>query len=254
MAKDVKEAVKSKYGQIAQNSGSCCCSSSCCSDVSVSAEEIGYDASDLSKVPDGANLGLGCGNPLGIASIKEGETVLDLGSGAGFDVFLAAQRVGQNGRVIGLDMTPEMIEAASKNAAKGGYSNVEFRLGDIEDMPIESNSIDLIISNCVLNLVPNKQRAFAEIVRVLKPGGRISISDMVLDGDLPKHLKEDVDAYCSCISGAIRREEYIQSLSDAGLVDIEVVSESKRTPKYSGEEDAVTSVTITARKPKCCEV
>jgi len=253
MQGDLRQQVKDTYGAIAQNPGtSCCCSGSSCCDTSAVAEGIGYEAKDLSQVPDGANRGLGCGNPLGIASICDGEIVLDLGSGAGLDVFLAANKVGDSGKVIGVDMTPEMVEAAKRNAATGGYKNVEFRLGDIEDMPVADCSIDLVISNCVLNLVPDKQRAFAEIVRVLKPGGRISISDIVLDGDLPDSIKDDPAAYCGCISGAIQRSAYLQGLTDAGLTDVMVVSETSSGFGFSEQDDLIKSITVTARKAKCC--
>lgn len=251
MTEDRKEWVKERYGAIAQSSESCCCSSSCCDSTSV-AQSVGYKAEDLAEIPEGANLGLGCGNPLGIASVRPGETVLDLGSGAGVDVFLAAKRVTDSGKVIGLDMTPAMIQTATKNAEQGGYKNVEFRLGDIEDMPIESCSIDLIISNCVLNLVPDKKRAFAEIFRVLKPGGRITVSDIVLDGDLPASLDNDRDAYCQCISGAMKRNDYLQGLRDAGLAEVAVARESDSSFGYTEIEGIATSVTVTAKKPKGC--
>ncbi|MHB1457883.1 MAG: arsenite methyltransferase [Armatimonadota bacterium] len=252
MQDDLKKQVKDTYGAIAQKPGTSCCSSGSCCDTNAAAEEIGYTAEELSQIPDSANRGLGCGNPLGIASINEGETVLDLGSGAGLDVFLAANKVGENGRVIGVDMTPEMIDAARRNAEDGGYMNVEFRLGDIEDMPVDSCSIDLVISNCVLNLVPDKQRAFAEIVRVLKPGGRITISDVVLEGSLSESVKNDPAAYCGCISGAIQRDEYLQGLTKAGLADVTVTSESCSNFGFSEQDGIIKSITVTARKSKCC--
>lgn len=223
-----KEWVKERYGAIAKQAQEGCCEEAACccgSNAAVSAAElIGYTAADLDAVPEGANLGLGCGNPLALASIQPGEIVLDLGSGAGFDAFLAAARVGPTGRVIGVDMTPEMIAQAQANAAKGEYGNVEFRLGDIESLPVEDSSIDLVISNCVLNLVPDKSKAFREIVRVLKPGGRLAVSDIVLDGPLPESLQGNEDGYCSCISGAIGREEYLAKLATAGLQEVQVVS------------------------------
>ncbi len=223
-----KEWVKARYGAIAkQAKGSCCGEATDCGgdSAATTAELIGYDAADVAAVPDGANLGLGCGNPLALASIKPGETVLDLGSGAGFDAFLAAAQVGSTGRVIGVDLTPEMVEQAKANARKGGYTNVEFLLGDIEAMPVDSNSVDLVISNCVLNLVPDKAKAFREIYRVLKPGGRFAISDIVLDKPLPPALRDSEAAYCSCVSGAMNRKEYLGLLQEAGLVDLTVESE-----------------------------
>jgi len=221
-----KQWVKERYAAVAVGAQQGCCGeTSCCGDpAATTAENIGYKREDLAAVPGGANLGLGCGNPLALAGIQPGETVLDLGSGAGFDAFLAAARVGPTGRVIGVDMTPEMVAQAQANAAKGDYANVEFRLGDIESMPVESHSVDLVISNCVLNLVPDKAKAFAEIVRVLRPGGRVAVSDIVLDGPLPEALKANEGAYCSCISGAIGREEYLAKLAAAGLRDVRVVS------------------------------
>jgi len=259
MKPDRKQWVRERYGEIAARSGGGCCSQTPCdcdSSTAVS-QVIGYRPDDLASVPDGANLGLGCGNPVAIASIREGEVVLDLGSGAGLDVFLAAERVGGSGCVIGLDMTPEMIEAANRNAAEGGYRNVEFRLGDIEAMPVEDGSVDLVISNCVLNLVPDKTRAFFEIVRVLKPGGRIAIADIVLDGPLPEGLSEDANAYCACVSGAATRTEYLAGLANAGLVDVRVESEMDAADLLAecscgcGDnplKGVVTSIKVTARK------
>jgi len=221
-----KQWVKERYAAVAVGAQQGCCGeTSCCGDpAATTAENIGYKREDLAAVPGGANLGLGCGNPLALAGIQPGETVLDLGSGAGFDAFLAAARVGPTGRVIGVDMTPEMVAQAQANAAKGDYANVEFRLGDIESMPVESHSVDLVISNCVLNLVPDKDQAFREIVRVLRPGGRVAISDMVLDGPLPESLPGSEDGYCSCISGALTREDYLAKLTAVGLQDVRIVS------------------------------
>lgn len=266
MSDSRKEWVRDRYGKIAAGSSGGCCSpaSSCgCDSATVVAREVGYQTEDLSAVPDGANLGLGCGNPVAIAGIKEGEVVLDLGSGAGLDVFLAAERVGKTGRVIGVDMTPEMIAAATRNAASGGYENVEFRQGDIEAMPVEDNSIDLVISNCVLNLVPDKSKAFAEIHRVLKPGGRIAVADIVLDGPLPDILKDDAGAYCSCISGAVSRSDYLEGLMDAGLANVRVESEADAADLLASDccgdgaslpdlKGIVTSIKVTACKPSGC--
>jgi SAM-dependent methyltransferase len=255
-----KEWVKKRYGAIAAGrKKGCCDTAACCSDgAGAVAERIGYSTHDADAVPEGANLGLGCGNPVALATIRPGETVLDLGSGAGFDAFLAAARVGLKGRVIGVDMTPEMIRKARANAKRGGYANVQFRLGDIEALPVEDASIDLVISNCVLNLVPDKQRAFREIARVLKPGGRAAIADIVLDRPLPKALKGSADAYTSCVSGAISRAKYLRGLQQAGLTDARVVSEADAATLITGDccdagvpdlKGVVTSIHITARKP-----
>ncbi len=225
----MKNEVKRVYGKIAKIGGSCCspgcgCQSSTAEDIS---GLIGYSQDDMSAVPEGANLGLGCGNPLAIASIKEGETVLDLGSGAGFDAFLAARKVGPSGKVIGVDMTEEMITKAKSNAAKGKFRNVEFRLGEIEALPVDDNSVDLIISNCVINLVPDKRKAFKEAFRVLKPGGRLAISDLVLTRALPPEIKSSVAAYTSCIAGAIPEAEYLGAMEKAGFKKINVQSKKE---------------------------
>jgi len=255
-----KQWVKKRYGTIAKGKrGGCCEAPACdCDSATTAAARIGYDASDLAAVPEGANLGLGCGNPLALAGIRPGETVLDLGSGAGLDAFLAAERVGPAGRVIGVDLTPEMIAQAKRNAAKGGYANVEFRLGDIENLPVESGSVDLVISNCVLNLVPDKAKAFQEIARVLRPGGRVSVSDIVLEKPLPAALVGDEGAYCSCVSGAMERGKYLALLSAAGLLEVTVASEVDAAAILGadcGDEGlaelagVVSSLHITARKP-----
>jgi arsenite methyltransferase len=227
--KEIKEIVREKYGQIAATSGSCCSSASCCGGPAVVAEigrKIGYADSDLSAVPDGANLGLGCGNPIALASLQEGETVLDLGSGAGFDCFLAAGRVGPAGKVIGIDMTHEMIERAQENARKDGVDNVEFRLGDIEYLPVEDGSVDVIISNCVINLAPDKSRVFREAFRVLRPGGRLMVSDIVLAKPLPEFLKNSIAAYIGCVAGAALREDYLEAMRQAGFNDVTVQGEA----------------------------
>jgi arsenite methyltransferase len=223
----IKKIVREKYGEVARAERSCCAAgntASCCSPDSVS-KEIGYKDDDLKAVPQGANLGLGCGNPVAIASLKEGENVLDLGSGAGFDCFLAANKVGKKGRVIGVDMTPEMIEKARQNAKKGGYENVEFRLGEIENLPAADNSVDVVISNCVINLAPNKSRVFNEAFRVLRPGGSFMISDEVLTKELPSALRESVEAYVGCVAGAVKKEEYLEAIRAAGFREIRTVNE-----------------------------
>jgi len=188
-------------------------------------KKIGYTSEELSQVPKGSNLGLGCANPVALSSLREGELVLDLGSGAGFDCFLASAKVGKSGKVIGVDMTPEMIEKARQNARKGNYKNVEFKLGDIENLPVEDDSVDVIISNCVINLSPDKEKIFQESFRVLKPGGRIMISDIVLLKELPDFLKNSVEAYTSCLSGAIKKENYLELIEKAGFSDVEVLQE-----------------------------
>jgi arsenite methyltransferase len=226
--KDIKNIVREKYGTIAAASGSCCPSASCCGGPALTeiGKRIGYAEAEIAAVPEGANLGLGCGNPIALASLKEGETVLDLGSGAGFDCFLAAGRVGNTGRVIGVDMTPEMVERARENAARDGVDNVEFRLGDIEHLPVENGSVDVIISNCVINLAPDKGRVFREAFRVLKPGGRLMVSDIVLTRPLPDFVKNSVAAYVGCIAGATVREDYLEAMRQAGFEDVTVQSES----------------------------
>jgi arsenite methyltransferase len=225
--KDVKKAVRSGYARIAKKQVSCCGpKSSCCDKSGDISEKIGYTKDDMASVPDGADLGLGCGNPIALASLEEGEVVLDLGSGAGFDSFLAANKVGKTGKVIGVDMTPEMLEKARGNAEKGGYSNVEFRLGEIEYLPVADNSVNVIISNCVINLVPEKDKVFAESFRVLKPGGRLMISDIVLLKELPEIIISSVAAYVGCISGAIMKDEYVKGIKKAGFQDVTIVEEN----------------------------
>lgn len=227
---EIKKVVREGYAKIAKTGSSCCApTSSCCGTGNMAddiSKEIGYSDVELKSVPENANLGLGCGNPVALASIKEGDVVLDLGSGAGFDSFLAANKVGKTGKVIGVDMTPEMLSNARENAEKGNYENVEFRLGEIENLPVADNSIDLIISNCVINLSPNKKRVFKEAFRVLKPGGRMMVSDIVLLDELPQFIKESVAAYVGCISGAIIKDEYIKSIKEAGFQDVNILEET----------------------------
>jgi SAM-dependent methyltransferase len=226
----IKKAVREGYAKIAKKEGACCVpSSSCCGSPGTAegiGKNIGYTDEDLKSVPRGANLGLGCGNPIALASLKEGETVLDLGSGAGFDCFLAAQKVGGSGRVIGVDMTPEMVEKARENAGKGGYGNVEFRLGEIEDLPVEDCSVDAVISNCVINLSPDKGKVFKDAFRALKPGGRLMVSDIVLLKELPDFIKNSVEAYIGCLSGAVMKDEYIGHVKAAGFRNVEIIDET----------------------------
>ncbi len=227
---ETKKIVREGYAKVAREDSSCCGPVDSCCGTADRAEDIskkiGYSEDELKAVPEGANLGLGCGNPVAIASLKEGETVLDLGSGPGLDCFLAADKVGKDGKVIGIDMTPEMLEKARANAAKGNYSNVEFRLGEIENLPVADNSVDVVISNCVINLSPDKQSVYRETFRVLKPGGRIMVSDVVLSKELPDFIKDSADAYVGCISGAITRDEYLKTVADAGFKEVGVVSET----------------------------
>lgn len=229
---EIRKSVREGYGKIAKEGGSCCGpdSKSCCCGSKASpadiSRNIGYTDEDINSAPDGANLGLGCGNPLALASLKEGETVLDLGSGAGFDCFLAAKRVGKSGKVIGVDMTPEMLERARENTRKNNYTNTEFRLGEIEALPVADNSVDVIISNCVINLSVDKQRVFQEAYRVLKPGGRLMVSDIVLERELPEAVRQSIKAYIGCVSGAMLEADYLGAIEEAGFKDVRVADET----------------------------
>lgn len=224
---ELKMAVKDGYSRVAR-SGSSCCQSGCCGSAKPQqiSRKIGYTEEQMEAVPEGSNLGLGCGNPVALAGLKEGETVLDLGSGAGFDCFLASRAVGEKGKVIGVDMTEEMLERAAANARKGGYSNVEFRRGEIEALPVEDGTVDAVISNCVINLVPNKDKAFREAFRVLRPGGRLMVSDIVLRRSLPDFVKESIQAYVGCLAGAVSKERYLDAIARAGFEEIDVIGES----------------------------
>lgn len=222
----IKETVRKTYSSIVTGEKtSCGCGCGSSSGSGMISQKIGYDAKELSSVPKDADYGLGCGNPTAFASLKSGETVLDLGSGPGLDCFIAANKVGPDGKVIGVDMTPAMISKARENSEKNGYKNVEFRLGEIENLPVENNSVDVIISNCVINLVPDKTKAFSESFRVLKPGGRLMVSDIVLREALPEAVLKSVDAYSACVSGAEIKEKYLEKIKDAGFIDVEVVKE-----------------------------
>jgi SAM-dependent methyltransferase len=228
--REMKKMVREDYGKITKRRQMCCSpkpSSCCIPDMTRRiSRKIGYTKKDMDSVPDGANLGLGCGNPVALAALNEGDIVLDLGSGGGFDCFIAAQIVGRKGNVIGVDMTPEMIDKARENAEKGGYENVEFRLGEIEHLPAADNSVDVVISNCVINLSPEKGKVFQDILRVLKPEGRILISDIVLLQELPEYIKNSRKAYIGCVSGAMMKDEYLKVIHKAGFEDVRVVEEA----------------------------
>jgi len=227
---ETRKIVREGYAKIAKQKSSCCAPvTSCCGPTDRAQEigkKIGYTEEEMKAVPEGANLGLGCGNPVALASLKEGETVLDLGSGAGFDCFLASSKVGSMGRIIGVDMTPEMLEKARENARKGNYTNVEFRLGEIENLPAGDNSVDAVISNCVINLSPDKKRVFGETFRVLKPGGRLMVSDIVLLKELPDFIKNSIQAYVGCVAGAMIKDEYLKTVREAGFHDVKIIDET----------------------------
>ncbi len=243
---EIKKAVREGYADIAKRETSCCGTvSSCCGSPDVTKDittRIGYNMQELNAVPEGSNLGLGCGNPVALASLEEGDTVLDLGSGAGFDCFLAANKVGREGKVIGVDMTPEMIDKARENAIKANYENVEFRLGEIENIPTADNSVDVVISNCVINLSPDKRRVFKEAFRVLKPGGRLMVSDIVLMKELPEFIKNSVEAYIGCISGAIMKKEYIESIREAGFREVKVIDEASFPIEYVAHDPTAKTI------------
>jgi len=259
---DIREAVREQYGKVAQSAGKSCCAPSCCSPesgkdagVNGTAQTLGYTPEEITAVPEGSNLGLGCGNPQAIASLKTGETVLDLGSGAGFDAFLAARPVGNSGFVIGVDMTPDMVAKARHNAEKGGFQNVEFRLGEIEHLPVADNSVDVIISNCVINLSPEKEQVFQEAFRVLKPGGRLAISDIVATAELPEQARGDLALYTGCMGGASLIEDLERMLTDSGFTQIKI-KPKQQSKSFIREwapgrniEDYVVSATIEASKP-----
>jgi SAM-dependent methyltransferase len=259
----VKKVVREGYAEIAKKRSSCC-------GQGVS-EQLGYSEDELRSLPEGADLSLGCGNPVALASLKLGEIVLDLGSGAGMDCFLAAKKVGAKGHVIGVDMTPEMLDRARTNVRKGSYKNVEFRLGEIENLPVADDAVDVIISNCVINLSPDKPRVFKEVFRVLKHGGRLMVSDIVLLKPLPEAIKRSVKAYVGCLAGAIMKDKYIRAIEDAGFAGVKVVEETQfpldlmlndptakavmreakiRVEDLKGMESAVASVKVSGIKPR----
>lgn len=254
---EIKENVKEKYAQIARGEifviakKSSCCGpepSSCCGTGSEPLIQMAldYKPEDLANVPEGADLGLGCGVPTAFADLKEGDTVLDLGSGAGIDVFVASKHVGKKGKVIGVDMTEAMIQKARLNAKKINATNVEFRLGEIEALPVDSNSVDRVISNCVINLVPSKENAFREIYRVLMPGGKFTVLDIVFDGTISEEKRRDASLWAGCISGAIDRKEYLGIIHKAGFSHVEIVSEKKYD--YELDNAGLYSITVVGTK------
>ncbi len=258
---EIRKAVRERYAKRASEgrsssapvSTATCCSlqettsaASCCGPQEAASKAIGYTDKQLGSIPAGADLGLGCGNPTALASLKDGEVVLDLGSGGGIDCFLAASKVGKSGKVIGVDMTPEMIERARENTRRGDFGNIEFRLGEIEHLPVADNSVDVIVSNCVINLSPDKTQVFKEAYRVLKPGGRMMASDIVLLKELPESVRNDITAWAGCIAGASQKEEYLATVAAAGFKDVEVVSEtSVRTGELAS---AIVSINVRAAK------
>ena len=249
--KKIKEVVKRKYAQIAKQDQQSCCPSCACGVSPLSqAEAIGYLREDLEHIPEEAVMGLGCSNPTTIADLKAGEVVLDLGSGAGVDVFLAANKVGSTGRVIGVDMTEEMVDKAKGIARTHGYHNVEFRLGEIEKLPVEDKSVDVIISNCVINLSPDKSKVFHEAYRALKPGGKLTVSDIVSEGALPDEIKNDPEAWAGCIAGALEQQEYLKKIKKAGFGDVQVVSSKKFYIEGEGGKVIKNLLSITVKAYK----
>jgi ubiquinone/menaquinone biosynthesis C-methylase UbiE len=271
--KEIKRAVREGYARIAKQATSYYASRSCggCADISEEiCKKLGYSEEEIQAAPPESNLGLGCGNPVALASLNEGEIVLDMGAGAGFDCFLASARVGSSGKIIGVDITSEMVDKARANARKGGYSNIDFRQGDLENMPVADNYVDVVISNCVINLVPNKKMVFKEAFRVLKPGGRLAVSDVVLQKELPEFVKRSTEAYIGCLAGAIMKEEYLEIIKKVGFQEVKVVAESSfpieslicekagssiiDMPKISAEQqrdvsDSILSIKVSAVKP-----
>ena len=247
----IKNAVKARYSQLAERREQSCCSGCGCG-ISQLAQTgaIGYSREDLGCIPEEALMGLGCGNPTAIAELKPGETVLDLGSGAGIDAFLAASKVGPNGSVIGVDMTEEMIDKAADIAKCNGYTNVEFRLGEIEELPVDDSSVDVVMSNCVINLAPDKAKVFREAYRVLRSGGRLSISDIVTDRALSDEMRNDLDAWAGCIAGALEQRQYLRIIKEAGFADLQVLSSREFYVQDSNNKKMakLSSITIRAYK------
>jgi arsenite methyltransferase len=237
-ADEIRAAVKQGYTRVVQSTFDCC---SGWSGPDEAARRIGYSDEQLRAAPDGSNLGVGCGNPTALASLRPGEVVVDLGSGAGFDTFLAARAVGPTGRVIGVDMTDAMLEKARENASKADFTNVEFRKGTIEELPIEDESVDVVISNCVINLSPEKHRVFREAFRVLRPDGRLMISDIVLERPLPPEMTADISAYVGCVGGASVRGEYLELIEEAGFREVSIIREADVSDAYASDS------------PGCCD-
>ena len=262
---DIRQQVRIAYARVAQTGSSCCAAApaptgGCCAPSEEALAEllsrgIGYSAEEIAAAPEGANLGLGCGNPQAIAALQPGETVLDLGSGAGFDCFLAARQVGESGRVIGVDMTPDMVSRARANATRGGYANVEFRLGEIEHLPVADASVDVILSNCVINLSPDKAQVFRDAFRVLKPGGRLALSDIVLTADLPADMREEAALHTACVAGAVNVAELSDLLAAAGFIDIRIAPKDASRDYIQhwapgrGVENFIASANLSAVKP-----
>lgn len=255
------EAIRNHYGEVARTDGACGCGPGCCGAGATRSEDLGYSGDELATLPAGADMGLGCGTPLAFANLRPGERVLDLGSGGGIDCFLAATQVGPSGRVIGVDMTPEMIQKARTNARTVGAENVEFRMAEIENLPVADRSVDAVVSNCVINLSPDRARVFAEIFRVLKPGGRVAISDIVTSAPLPEAVRNDPAALVGCIAGAPSVDEIQNHLTSAGFIKVSVaINEASRSfikgwSAGSGVENFVASAAITAETPGaagCC--
>ena len=239
----MKDFIKKIYGSIAKKKKTCCAPACCSSKNGSVSEKIGYTKKELDSIPGDADMGLGCGNPVALASLEESETVVDLGAGGGIDAFLAAKRVGENGKVIGIDMTEEMLKKARENAEKGGFKNVEFKLGDIEEIPLESNIADCIISNCVINLAQDKQKVFNEAFRVLRSGGRLMVSDMVLVGELPGHIVKSAEMYAGCIAGALKKEDYLNKMKRAGFKNIDIIKEDPvRLSDYIGGDKVISDI------------
>lgn len=268
--KEIKRAVKEGYARIAKQATSYYSSRSCGDIPLAMSKRMGYSDEEISAAPPESNMGLGCGNPVALACPKEGEIVLDMGAGGGFDCFLASYRVGPSGKVIGVDITSEMVDRARSNARKAGYTNIDFRQGDLENMPVADRYVDVVISNCAINLIPNKTMAFREAYRVLKPGGRLAVSDVVLTRELPEFVKSSSKAYIGCLAGAIMKEQYLKIIRGVGFSEVDVVAESSfpvesllcetagssviEKPSISAEQlkevaGSVLSIKISAKKP-----